>query len=152
MQLKNVVEAGLQHNHKAQERILARKLLKQEVTPHTFAHVFNRVYAEMGYGKSPPLSKKDWGMLKHFLASLQKTDWNKDQIIDFIHKYIERWNKDLAGKEVSTLQFKKITLPIRPSVRVLFIAKVDILAILYEDKRLQAFNDEEGDDGFLPSL
>lgn len=149
MRIQEAVQAGIQHNHKAQKRVLARKMSKKIVDPPLFEHVFSRHFAEAGFGKVPPLIKKDWGMLKTFLIVLQGTGWNKDQIFDLIKRLISQWEEKLAGKEVTTLQFKKIVLPLRPTIRALLWAKTDVLAILYEDKKLQGDDDE--DEGFWPT-
>lgn len=127
-----------------------RKMLKPIVTPSLFEHVFTRTYESYGYGELPSLTKKDWGMLKHFLKGMQETKWDKDQIFDLIRRMISRWGELLAGKEVTTLQFKKIVLPMRPNLRALLIAKADILSILYENKKLQEGEEEEGVGEFLP--
>lgn len=150
MQIKEAVTAGLRHNHKAQEKVLARKMCKKEVTAPTFAHVFSRFYTEAGFGKVPILTKKDWGMLKTFLVVLQGTGWDKDQIFDLIKKIVTRWEEDLAGKEVTTLRFKKIVLPMRPNIRALLWAKTDIIAILYETKKLRNTYEDEEVGGFFP--
>ncbi len=142
MNIKQAIVKGLTHNHKARERVVARKMLKKEVTCPTFEHVFTRIFMEHGYGKLPPLTKKDWGMLKTFLVVLQGTGWDRDQIFDLIKRLISQWEEKLAGKEVTTLQFKKMVLPMRPNIRALLWAKTDILAILYEDKKLQGINAE----------
>lgn len=143
------MKAGIQHNHAAKKRVFARKMNKSNVTCPTFEHVFTRHFAEAGYGKLSPLTKKDWGMLKTFLIVLQGTGWDKNQIFDLIKRLINHWKEKLAGKEVTTLQFKKMVLPLRPNIRALLWAKTDILAILYEDKKLQGDDDE--DEGFWPT-
>lgn len=150
MQIKQAVKAGLQHNHTARKKVLARKISRENVTSPVFEHVFTRIYAEHGYGKMAPLTKKDWGMLKTFLVVLQGTGWDRDQIFDLIRRVVEQWKKKLAGKEVTTLQFKKMVLPMRPNIRALLFAKSDILSVLYEDKELQGIKSEkEGE--FLPT-
>lgn len=140
MKIEEAIQAGLKHNHKAKERVVARKMLKKEVTCPTFEHVFTRVFTEYGFGKLSPLTKKDRGMLKTFLIVLQGTGWGRDQIFDLIKRLVSQWKEKLAGKEITTLQFRKMVLPMRPNIRALLWAKTDILAILYEDKELQGIN------------
>ena len=149
MKIAKAVTAGLEHNHKARERVFARKRNKQIVTATTFVEMFTRLFSEKGYGKLSPLTKKDWAMLKTFLIVLQGTGWDKDQIFDLIKRLISQWEEKLAGKEVLTLQFRKMVLPPRPNIRALLWAKAEILAILYEDKKLQG--DDDGDEGFWPT-
>lgn len=150
MKIQEAVTAGLQHNHKAKERVVARKMLKKDVTCPTFEHVFTRYFTEAGYGKLSPLTKKDWGMLKTFLIVLQGTGWDRDQIFDLIKRLISQWEEKLAGKEVTTLQFKKMVLPMRPNIRALLWAKTDVLAILYEDKKLQGISSGREEEEFIP--
>lgn len=149
MKIVDAIEAGLKHNHAAYKRVVARKISRKAVTCPTFEHVFTRIFMEYGYGKLPPLTKKDWGMLKTFLVVLQGTGWDRDQIFDLIKRLISQWKEKLAGKEITTLQFKKMVLPPRPNIRALLFAKTDILAILYEDKKLQGIDTQERR-GFSP--
>lgn len=150
MKLAKAVTAGLEHNHKARERVFARKRDKPIVTAATFVEMFTRIFSEYGFGKLSPLTKKDWGMTHTFLVVLQGTGWDRDQILDLVNRVVGQWKEKLAGKEVTTLQFKKIVLPLRPNIRALLWAKTDILAILYEDKKLQGVSTGREAEEFLP--
>lgn len=46
MRIQEAVAEGLNHNHKAKKRVLARKMSKEIVTCTTFEHVFTRIFSE----------------------------------------------------------------------------------------------------------
>lgn len=131
--LKDAIKLGKKQTLEALQKRYERRLL-QPLSARGFEHVFKSHSVMFGYGDSPLLSKKDWGMLKNFINSLKRDGWEDETIRDLASLLVEGWSSSLAGREVLTnRQSLPVTLPMRPSLQNFLSCTKDILSILYEE-------------------
>lgn len=102
------------------------------MTSKIFITIFNKSFLEEGFGLPAQISKKDIGMLNHWVAHL-KFSLSSKEIADIARDIPARWRDDFAGSTFDTVEGKKLTFPTRPNLRTILYCKNDVAAFLLEE-------------------
>ncbi len=104
------------------------------MTSRIFLTIFNDSSTKEGFGLPAQFSKKDIGMLNHWITHLSLS-LNSKEIADIAIGISKRWRSDFAGATFNTVEGKKITFPTRPNLRVVLYCKNDVASFMLEDSK-----------------
>lgn len=102
------------------------------MTSKIFLTIFNKSFFDEGFGLPAQISKKDIGMLNHWITHL-KSNLSSKEIADIARDISARWKEDFAGSIFNTVEGKKLTFPTRPNLRTILYCKNDVASFLLED-------------------
>jgi hypothetical protein len=88
-----------------------------------FRLVFERRFAEEGFGRPDILTKKDRGMLTQWVRALDNAGWTDHQLYELADWIVSEWRGSLSGKAWTTVNLKNIVFPKRPSLRAVLYCK-----------------------------
>jgi hypothetical protein len=109
------------------------RFLSTPASPAKLIRLFNNEFTSAGYGEPLPLAKKTRGMMNGFIKLGRNNGWEDEYFYSIIREIVAHW-RDLQGKEITTLNNKRVVLGDRPSLLEFLICRDYILSAMEEIK------------------